>query len=36
MGKTLKLLAILTWKEYLSEFIIVKKVQGLRERTIED
>jgi len=36
MGKTLKLLAILTWKECLSEFIIVKKVQGLRERTIED
>jgi site-specific recombinase XerD len=36
MGKTLKLLAILTWKEYLSEFITVKKVQGLRERTIED
>ena len=36
MGKTLKLLTILTWKEYLSEFITIKKVQGLRERSIED
>ena len=36
MGETLKLLTILTWKEYLSEFITVKKVQGLRERTITD
>ncbi|NLJ47971.1 MAG: hypothetical protein GX428_00040 [Candidatus Atribacteria bacterium] len=36
MGKTLKLLTVLTWKEYFSEFITVKKVQGLRERTITD
>ena len=36
MGKTLELLTVLTWKDYLSEFITVKKVQGLRERTIED
>ncbi len=36
MGKTLKLLTILTWMEYLSEFLTEKKVQGCRERTIKD
>jgi len=36
MGTTVKLLTILSWNEYLSEFITAKKVQGLRERTIID
>jgi site-specific recombinase XerD len=36
MGKTLKLLTILTWEEYLSEFFTEKRVQGCRERTIQD
>ncbi len=36
MGKTLKLLTTLTWEEYLSEFFTEKRIQGCRERTIQD
>ncbi|MCX6090304.1 MAG: tyrosine-type recombinase/integrase, partial [Candidatus Atribacteria bacterium] len=36
MGKTLRLITISTWEEYLSEFITSKRIQGLRERTIID
>jgi len=36
MGRTIKLLSVLTWKEYLSAFLTEKKVQGCRERTIND
>jgi hypothetical protein len=36
MGETLRLVTNLTWREYLSEFITTMKIQGCRERTIED
>ena len=36
MGRTLRLIEVLTWREYLSEFITEKKIQGCRERTIKD
>jgi site-specific recombinase XerD len=36
MGRTLKLLKVLSWTEYVSEFITTKKVQSCRARTIRD
>ncbi|MCX6089149.1 MAG: hypothetical protein NTX88_01985 [Candidatus Atribacteria bacterium] len=36
MGRTLKLVTVLTWKEYLSEFLTEKRIQGCRETTIKD
>lgn len=36
MGKILKLVKTLSWKEYLSEFITERKIRGCRETTIKD
>jgi len=36
MGVTIKLHAILSWEEYLTEFATIKRINGLRERTITD
>ena len=36
MGRTIKLLTVLTWKEYFTEFLTEKRIQGCRGRTIED
>jgi site-specific recombinase XerD len=36
MGVTIKLPTVLSWEEHLIEFITIKRVNGLRERTIID
>ncbi|MCX6089934.1 MAG: hypothetical protein NTX88_06140 [Candidatus Atribacteria bacterium] len=36
MGRTLKLLTVLSWMEYLSEFITEKKIPGCQKTTLKD